>query len=133
MGQPSHRAFYLDVSTRARTLREPPTQLSESTFKTPSFVPVRPPAIRYKELSWMKSGLFLGYATWETHGAKILERMAVKESSRFADLCSRLIPRDVQLSLQTRLPGNRESDDWQALMEVPGAVKAALPDDTRKP
>jgi hypothetical protein len=72
-------------------------------------------------------------ATWEQHGAKILERMATKEPTRFADLCSRLIPRDVQLTLQQRTPGNLEADDWNSMLELLGAVKAALPGDDRKP
>lgn len=54
--------------------------------------------------------------------------MAVKEPTRFADLCSRLIPRDVQLSIEAQLPGNLDPADWQIAMDVFQAVKEALPD-----
>jgi hypothetical protein len=72
-------------------------------------------------------------ATWAKHGERILERMARKEPARFAELCGRLIPRDVHVSLQTRLPGGLEPEDWQAIVELLSAVKAALPNDQRKP
>jgi hypothetical protein len=71
--------------------------------------------------------------TWSEHGAAILKRMATKEPTRFADLCSRLIPRDVQLTLQQRLPGNLEPDEWAAMVELLGAIKSQLPGDDRKP
>jgi hypothetical protein len=67
-------------------------------------------------------------ATWDKHGAAILDKMAADEPSRFAEMCGRLIPRDVQVSLQTRLPGNLEPDEWQLAMEVFQAIKGALPD-----
>jgi Family of unknown function (DUF5681) len=71
-------------------------------------------------------------ATWERHGASILERMALRESARFAELCSRLIPRDVQVSLSTRMPGNLEAEDWQLALLVFEAVKQAVPDANKR-
>lgn len=71
--------------------------------------------------------------TWHRHGAAIIEKMAKSEPTRFADLCSRLIPRDVQLSLTTRLPGNLEPDDWSAWLETLGAIREVMPNDSRKP
>jgi len=44
-------------------------------------------------------------AAWHRHGSEIVEEMATKERMRFAELCARLIPKDVQLSLTARLPG----------------------------
>jgi hypothetical protein len=69
---------------------------------------------------------------WHKYGAAIVERMATEEPIRFAELCARLIPKDVQLTLQTRLPGNLEAEEWSALLELLGAVRTALPGD-RKP
>jgi hypothetical protein len=66
--------------------------------------------------------------TWEKHGSDILEKMAVEESARFAELCGRLIPRDVQLTVSQRAPGGMEAEDWQIATEVFRAVKEALPD-----
>ena len=72
-------------------------------------------------------------AAWDKHGAGVIERMVRNEPARFAELCGRLIPKDVQVSLSTRMPGNLEPDDWQAILELLGAVRTALPGDGRKP
>ena len=72
-------------------------------------------------------------AVWDEHGASVLEQMVRNEPARFAELCGRLIPKDVQVSLSARLPGNLEPDDWQAMLELLGAVRTALPGDGRKP
>jgi hypothetical protein len=71
--------------------------------------------------------------TWAEHGAAILKRMAVKEGTRFADLCSRLIPRDVQLTLQQRLPGDLPPADWELMLALLTTIKEQLPDDRRTP
>ena len=72
-------------------------------------------------------------AVWDERGPDILEKMAADEPARFAELCGRLIPKDVQVSLSARLPGGLEPEDWQSVMEMLGAVKTALPGDQRKP
>lgn len=64
---------------------------------------------------------------WAKHGAAIVEQMATTEPIRFAELCARLIPKDVQISLSDRLPGNLSPDDWSVVMEVLQAVKGAVP------
>ena len=66
--------------------------------------------------------------SWEKHGASVLETMAKKAPTQFADLCSRLIPRDVSVTLQQRLPGGLEPDDWSIALSVFEAIKEALPD-----
>jgi hypothetical protein len=66
-------------------------------------------------------------ATWAKHGSNILEKMAVDEPARFAELCGRLIPRDVQLTVSQRVPGGLEADDWAIALEVFQAVRAGLP------
>jgi hypothetical protein len=57
----------------------------------------------------------------------------VKEGTRFADLCSRLIPRDVQLTLQQRLPGDLPPADWELMLALLTTIKEQLPDDRRTP
>src|SRR5215831_13653877 len=39
-----------------------------------------------------------------------------------------LIPRDVSVTLQQRLPGGLEPDDWSIALSVFQAIKEALPD-----
>jgi hypothetical protein len=61
--------------------------------------------------------------TWSKHGATILETMAIEEPARFAELCGRLIPRDVSLTVEQRLPGGLSPSD----LAIFQAIKAALP------
>ena len=72
-------------------------------------------------------------AAWEKHGTDVVERVLRNEPARFLEVCSRLIPRDVSVTLSARMPGNLEPDDWSALLELLGAVRTALPGDDRKP
>jgi hypothetical protein len=67
-------------------------------------------------------------ASWGRHGAQILENMAKKDPARFAGLCAQLIPKDVTLTLEQRLPGDLDPQDWSIIMDVMSAVKQALPD-----
>jgi hypothetical protein len=64
---------------------------------------------------------------WRKHGAGIVDLMATQEPMRFAELCARLMPKDVSLTLQQRLPGGLEADDWALALEVFQAVRDALP------
>src|SRR5262245_12398192 len=59
-------------------------------------------------------------ATWEQRGPAILQKMA---PDRFADMCSRLIPRDVAISLEARLPGGLDAADLAILQ----AIKQGIP------
>src|SRR5437016_3740652 len=61
--------------------------------------------------------------SWERHGRRVLEHLALMEPARYADICSRLIPRDVAVSLETRLPGGLDEIDLSILR----AIKQALP------
>jgi len=70
---------------------------------------------------------------WAKDGASILNRVAQDEPAKFLDVCARIVPKDVQVSLSARMPNGLEAEDWQALLELLGAVKAALPGDTRRP
>jgi hypothetical protein len=67
-------------------------------------------------------------AVWSEKGAGILDKMAADEPARFAELCGRLIPRDLQVTLSARLPGNLDPEDWQIALAVFQVVKDALPD-----
>src|SRR5262249_18090049 len=71
--------------------------------------------------------------TWHRHGGQILEKMAVKEPGRFADLAARCVPKDVQLSFEARMPGNLSPEDWHLMMEILEAVRQAVPGANEKP
>src|SRR5262249_17777373 len=73
-------------------------------------------------------------AVWQDRGRGILEKMAQDEPARFAELCGRLIPKDVSLTISERLPGGLDADDWQLTIEILRATHQALPDaGDRKP
>jgi hypothetical protein len=72
-------------------------------------------------------------AAWQKHGPRVLETMALTEPSRFAELCGKLVPREMQLSLTASLPGNLDAGDWSLLLEIVAAVKAAIPDASTRP
>lgn len=67
-------------------------------------------------------------ATWEKHGTGVLDKMAQDEPVRFAELCGRLIPRDLQVTLAARMPGNLEPEDWHLVTTILEAIRTALPD-----
>ena len=66
--------------------------------------------------------------SWAEHGARVLNTEATDEPAKFLAVCASLIPRDVQVSLTSRLPGGLEPSDWQLALELFGAIKEALPD-----
>jgi Family of unknown function (DUF5681) len=71
---------------------------------------------------------------WEQHGAGVLEQMAASEPSKFAELCSRLIPRDVSLKLeQPQTPHGLSSEDWRIVLQILQAIKQTLPDAGLRP
>ena len=67
-------------------------------------------------------------ASWSECGPDVLAKVAANDPSRYLAVCSTLIPRDVSLSIEQRLPGGLSSDDWQLVTEVMGAIKQSIPD-----
>jgi hypothetical protein len=65
---------------------------------------------------------------WERSGAQVLQRMAIEEPSKFAQLAAGLIPREALLTVAQQLPGNLEGEDWELILSVCAAIKQALPD-----
>ena len=71
---------------------------------------------------------------WQTHGPQVLNRLAVEDPATFAKLAVGLVPKDVLLSINAKLPGGMDPDDWQLVTEVMGAIKQSIPDaNTRQP
>ena len=60
---------------------------------------------------------------WHRHGAAVLERLVVEDPSRFADLCSRLVPRDVTMSIEQRGAALDEID-----LSILRAIKEGISD-----
>ena len=67
-------------------------------------------------------------ASWAEAGPGVLARVAKTDPSRYLAVCSTLIPKDVTIALEQRLPGGMSPDDWNLVVEVMGAIKQSLPD-----
>jgi hypothetical protein len=51
----------------------------------------------------------------------------------FFATCARLIPQDVKLTVEQKLPGNLSMEDWQVMKEIIAAVRQAIPDAASAP
>ena len=53
------------------------------------------------------SAAFIGdmQASWAKHGAAVLDKVARQDPARFLGVCASIVPRDVALSIEQRLPG----------------------------
>ena len=71
------------------------------------------------------SAIFVGdlTASWAQHGASVLEVVARKDPSRYLGVCASVLPKDVALSIEQRLPGGLSSQD----LEIFAAIKQAIP------
>jgi hypothetical protein len=72
--------------------------------------------------------------SWAEHGARVLNTVATGEPAKFLAVCASLTPKDVQVSLTTRLPGNLQPDEWALVFEMVEAARQTIPDfDARQP
>jgi hypothetical protein len=62
---------------------------------------------------------------WERHGADVLERLVVEEPARFADICSRLVPKEVVATLEQRPAGGLDEADLAILRAIKEGISDA--------
>jgi hypothetical protein len=62
-------------------------------------------------------------ASWAQNGPKILAHVAKVDPVRYLGVAASLIPRDVAVSIEARLPGQLSPEDWDLIMQVLEAVK----------
>jgi hypothetical protein len=65
---------------------------------------------------------------WAGEGKTAMLLTAKKQPSTFLALAARLIPQQVEATLQAAVPGNLSPADWADLRELLSAVQKALPD-----
>ena len=65
---------------------------------------------------------------WIAHGKQAMTHTAKTSPEAFFATCARLIPRDIAVTLTSRLPANLDATDWQMLIETLDAIKQCLPD-----
>ena len=66
-------------------------------------------------------------ALWEAEGAKILQKMAMREPGQLARMAYATLPKDVLLSVEQRVPGGLSTEDWALLMEVLNLLRWVMP------
>jgi hypothetical protein len=65
---------------------------------------------------------------WEAHGETVLERLALTDPGKLAQIAYGLLPRDVFISVEQRPPGNLEPNEWATLRRVLDIIQACAPD-----
>jgi Family of unknown function (DUF5681) len=55
---------------------------------------------------------------WEEHGVSVLQRLAVTDPGKLAQIAYGLLPRDVFISVEQRTPGNLDPTEWAILRRV---------------
>ena len=64
---------------------------------------------------------------------RCVQQIARKNPTAFVGIASKLIPAQVQATIETQLPGNLSLEDWSLLREIMDAIKQALPDAANRP
>jgi hypothetical protein len=64
---------------------------------------------------------------WIEHGKQAMELTAKNNPEVFFATCARVLPRDVSLTVDARMPGSLGADDWATMLAVLDAVRQALP------
>jgi hypothetical protein len=62
---------------------------------------------------------------WEEHGVGVLQRLAVTDPGKLAQIAYGLLPRDVFISVEQRAPGNLDAEEWQILRRVIDLIKVS--------
>src|SRR5262245_58131168 len=64
---------------------------------------------------------------WAKQGGDIIEKVATDDPSRFFAVAASLIPKDVAVTIEQRLPGGLSPEDWSIAMSIFQAINEALP------
>jgi hypothetical protein len=67
-------------------------------------------------------------AVWEVEGAGCLRIVAKENPDKFASLAYAILPRDILVSVDQRIPGNLSVEDWALMNRVLDIIKAAQVD-----
>jgi hypothetical protein len=70
---------------------------------------------------------------WSEEGRGTMVKTAQTNPAVFFATCARLIPNDVRVTVQQRLPGNLSAEDWAMMREIVEAVKQAIPEAASAP
>jgi hypothetical protein len=57
-------------------------------------------------------------SVWEERGVSVLQRLAIADPGKLAQIAYGLLPRDDFISVEQRTPGNLDPDEWAILRRV---------------
>jgi hypothetical protein len=80
------------------------------------------PAIGFLRRLWLTLP-----TSWEKQGVPFLDRLAADDPAKYADLCSRIIPRDVALTVEQRFPSGMDERDLMILRAIRDAIPTIDP------
>ena len=66
------------------------------------------------------SAAFVGdlQASWVQHGPGVLEKVAAQDPGRYLGICASIIPKDVALTVEQRLPGPLSPQDMEIFQAI---------------
>jgi hypothetical protein len=64
---------------------------------------------------------------WEQHGQSVLQRLAISEPGKLAQIAYGLLPRDVFISVDQRLPQGLDPEQWEAVRRLAATMKEIAP------
>ncbi|MET4847204.1 hypothetical protein [Bradyrhizobium japonicum] len=64
---------------------------------------------------------------WESHGKTVLERLAATEPKALAQIAYGILPKDLLIGIEHRLPMNISPEDWEGLLRVAATLKEIAP------
>src|SRR5919204_3868344 len=70
---------------------------------------------------------------WFEHGPGILKKMAMREPGQLARLAYATLPKDILVSVEQRIPGGLDPEDWAVMLRVLDTIKGAIPPDSDVP
>src|SRR5262249_32217893 len=90
----------------------------------------RPPGVRNRLSNKLITDLS---DIWHANGPDILRKMAMRDPIQLARLAYATLPKDILVSVEQRVPGGLDADDWALLMRVLDTIKGAIPPDREAP
>jgi len=65
--------------------------------------------------------------SWKQYGPNVLDYLAKNDQVAYAKLAVSILPKDVLVSVEQRVPGGLEPQDWALMLRVLDTIKANVP------
>src|SRR5262245_5769717 len=65
--------------------------------------------------------------SWKQYGPNVLDYLAKNDQVAYAKLAVSILPKDVLVSVQERVPGGLDAQDWALMLRVLDTIKQNVP------